>query len=153
MSGVWARSQGVSICATEHLDVEARPTLRQALADGIERGFEGKLPSLPENAECYRLRANSADVGALVLIPAYPTLNDVTLFALVIDSEWRGNAFATKALLATERRLLREGKKRLVARVPRTNGRGLYFMLRAGFTPMIDASPNDTTWFIRGGAS
>ena len=153
MNGIWVRSQGVSISAIEHLDIEARPTLRQAFADGIERGFRGELPALPENADCYRLRANSVDVGALVLIPAIPTRNDVSLVALVIEPKWRGNAFATKALLAVERRLLSEGGKRLVARVPRTNGRGLYFMLRAGFTPMTDAPLGDATWFIRGGAN
>jgi GNAT superfamily N-acetyltransferase len=70
-----------------------------------------------------------------------------------VTREARGRACATKALLAAERRLLAEGATRMLARVPRTNGRGLYFMLRAGFTPVTaderPHDPGDATWFAR----
>ena len=151
MSGVWARFAEVSIVPAGAFDLEARPALRQAYADGIERGFEGDLPELPEAADCYLLRARATEVGLLALLPACPRPRDTAVVALAIDPDWRGNAFATKALLATERRLRRDGDARLVARVPRTNGRGLYFMLRVGFTPLTDAPPDEATWFVRGG--
>lgn len=151
MSGVWARSGDLTIVRTEAIDLEGAPALRQALADGIERGFEGELPELPEDAEQYLLRAHSADVGMLALVRDCPTPGTVATVALAIDPAWRGSALATKALLAAERRLQREGVDRLVTRVPRTNGRGLYFMLRAGFTPLQGLPPDDATWFARGG--
>ena len=55
-----------------------------------------------------------------------------------------------------ERRLKRNGIDRVIARVPRGNGRGLYFMLRVGYTPLPpEETPpgddGDVTWFARGG--
>ena len=152
MSGVWARLGGVSVVPTDSFDLEQRPGLRQAYADGIERGFEGDLPKLPEAIERYLLRARSSDVGLLALLRDRPTAGDTSVLAIAVDPEWRGNAFATKALLAVERRLLRGDTGRLVVRVPRTNGRGLYFMLRAGFTPLAGTPGDDASWFARGGS-
>ena len=152
MSGVWARFEDVSIVASEPIDLEARPTLRQALADGIERGFDGELPELPADAEQYVLRSRSSDVGLLALQRDCPEPRSATVIALAIDPDWRGNAFATKALMAAERRLGRDGIDRLLTRVPRTNGRGLYFMLRLGLTPVADGPRDEATWFVRGGS-
>lgn len=153
MSGVWARFQGVSVVESGPIDLEARPALRQAYADGIERGFDGDLPELPDEAASYLLRAGGEEVGLMALIEGCPRAEDVAVVALAIDPDHRGNAYATRALIAAERRLKRDGERRLVTRVPRTNGRGLYFMLRAGFTPTSDVSDDgDATWFARGGS-
>ena len=71
-----------------------------------------------------------------------------------VDPLRRGSAVGARALIAAERRLAREGAGELVTRVPKTNGRGLYFMLRAGYSPVTDidwaSSPDDgATWFRR----
>ena len=153
MSGVWARFQGVSVVESGPIDLEARPALRQAYADGIERGFDGDLPELPGEAETYLLRAGGEEVGLIALLEGCPGAADIAVVALAIAPDHRGNAYATKALVAVERRLSRDRNRRLVTRVPRTNGRGLYFMLRAGFTPTTEASDDgDATWFARGGS-
>jgi hypothetical protein len=58
-----------------------------------------------------------------------------------------------RALLLAERALAAEGASRCYALVPRTNGRGLYFMLRCGYAPVLGAPPavieSDVTWFVR----
>jgi GNAT superfamily N-acetyltransferase len=151
VSGVWARSGDLSIVRTKAIDLDEAPALRQALADGIERGFEGNLPEFPAGTEQYLLRAHFVDVGMLALVRDCPTPGTVAVVALAIDPAWRGSALATKALLAAERRLQQEGIDRLVTRVPRTNGRGLYFMLRSGFTPLQELTRDGATWFARGG--
>lgn len=150
MSGPWARLDGVSVLPAATFDFDERPGLRQAYADGIERGYDGELPELPDGTERYLLRARSAEVGLLALLRDWPSQGDASVIAIAIDPEWRGNAFATKALLAVERKLQRNGVARLLVRVPRTNGRGLYFMLRAGFTPLAGDPRDEATWFARG---
>lgn len=153
MSGVWARFEDVHIVESGPIDLDARPELRQAYADGIERGFDGDLPALPAGTETYLLRAHGTDVGLMALLRDCPTEGDVAALALAVDPAARGNAYATKALIAADRRLQRDGAHRLVTRVPRTNGRGLYFMLRVGFTPVSGISDGeDATWFARGGS-
>ncbi len=152
VSGVWARFDDVTLVAVDELDLESNDGFRQAFADGIERGFEGDLPTLPEQAESYVVRARSSDVGFLALLRDHPTEREAAVVALAIDPDARGNAYATKALLAAERRLKRDGVARTLTRVPRTNGRGLYFMLRVGFTPLAEGPDEDATWFARGGS-
>ncbi len=152
-SGGWAGFGDVRLVRSAPIDLDARPELRQAVADGIERGFDGELPSLPDASETYLLRAHGSDVGLMALLADCPRVGDVAVVALAVDPVERGNAYATKALIAAERRLRRDGGGRLVTRVPRTNGRGLYFMLRVGFTPVQDVSDReDATWFARGGS-
>ncbi len=100
------------------------------------------------------MRAEGAVVGALVLQRDCPSRGVAAVLAVAIDPERRGFACGTKALLLAERRLAAEGIARVTARVPRTNGRGLYFMLRAGYTPeALRGEParddGDATWFAR----
>lgn len=152
MSRAWARFEDVSLVPSPPIDLEDHPELRQALADGIERGFEGDLPPFPEQAESYLLRAGASDVGLMAVIRDCPTPGSAAVVALAIAPDERGSAYATKALLAAERRLQRDGVERIVTRVPRTNGRGLYFMLRVGFTPVSDPPDDGATWFSRGGS-
>jgi ribosomal protein S18 acetylase RimI-like enzyme len=152
VSGVWARFEDVTLVATDVLDLEGHEGFRQAFADGIERGFDGELPALPEQVESYLVRAHSSDAGFLALLRDCPVAGEASVVALAIDPEARGNAYATKALLAAERRLQRDGITRTLTRVPRTNGRGLYFMLRVGFTPLIGGPDEGATWFARGGS-
>ena len=152
MTRPWASFEDLSIVPSPPIDLEARPELRQAVADGIERGFDGDLPSLPEASEWYLLRVSSEDVGLMVVLRDCPEPGAAAIVALAVDPEARGNAYATRALIAAERRLLRNGIERLVTRVPRTNGRGLYFMLRAGFTPFAEPPDDDATWFARSGS-
>lgn len=125
--------------------------LRQAYIDGIERGFEGEAPGLPEGVERYAVRVKGETVGLLAVMQDCPEADDAAVLAVAIDPAWRGHASGTKALLAAERRLLSDGVERVLVRVPRTNGRGLYFMLRAGFTPGAGFDGADATWFMRGG--
>jgi GNAT superfamily N-acetyltransferase len=72
---------------------------------------------------------------------------------VAVDPARRGRATATKAILVAERKLAAEGYAPLLVRVPRTNGRGLYFMLRTGFVPVPPGErpddPDDVTWFAR----
>lgn len=152
MSGVWARFADVTLTSTDALDFEGHEGFRQAFADGIERGFDGELPALPAAAELYLVRAHASDVGFLALMRDCPNAGEAAVVALAIDPASRGNAYATKALIAAERRLQRDGIGRTLTRVPRTNGRGLYFMLRVGFTPLHDGPDEDATWFARGGS-
>ena len=152
MSGVWASFGDVRLVRADP-DLSDYPGLRQALADGVERGFDGDLPSFPEQAAIYLLRADRSDVGLISIVTDCPRRGEAAVVALAIDPDARGNAYATKALMACERRLGRDGIDRVLTRVPRTNGRGLYFMLRAGFTPTAGISDDPSaTWFERGGS-
>jgi GNAT superfamily N-acetyltransferase len=152
----WARLHDVALHPVAALDFEGSPALRQAYADGIERGFAGELPALPSRARRYLIRSGGEDVGLLALVEGCPTSNEVAVVALAVEPGRRGRAYAAKALLAAERRLRREGASDVVSRVPRTNGRGLYFMLRAGLTPYVPGAgtaDRSATWFRRGGSN
>ncbi len=155
----WARGLGISLVPTDASTVlQARP-LADALAEGIAHGYEGPLHAFPTTAEWYAVREQGADVGVAVVQRDVPEAGQAALYAVAIAAEHRGRATATKAVLLVERRLKRDGVARLVARVPRTNGRGLYFMLRVGYTPLpaddaralTDREGDDVTWFARGG--
>ncbi|PZC41445.1 MAG: Acetyltransferase (GNAT) family protein [Chloroflexi bacterium] len=146
----WAEFESVGLVAAEAAELDT-DGLRQAYIDGIERGFEGEPPALPEGVEHYSVRVEGETVGLLAVMRDYPSAGDSAVLAVTIDPASRGHASGTKALLAAERRLLRDGADRVLVRVPRTNGRGLYFMLRAGFTPSAGFDGADATWFVRGG--
>jgi ribosomal protein S18 acetylase RimI-like enzyme len=144
---------GVTLARVEALDLETSPGLARALADGIERNHEGPPPSFPPGSERYLVRAGGDVAGVLVLRRDCPADGTAAVLAIAIDPARRGRAIGVKALLVAERRLARDGQGRVIARVPRTNGRGLYFMLRAGYTPLAtDETPHETgdaTWFGR----
>jgi GNAT superfamily N-acetyltransferase len=150
---VWARNDGVTLLRDDALDPAAHDGLRQALADGVERGLT-EAPELPPDVERYAVRVGGETVGVLGLRRECPGPGLVALAAVAIDPLMRGASLGVRALVAAERRLARDGDGELVARVPRTNGRGLYFMLRAGYAPARDVGgapiPDDgATWFRR----
>jgi GNAT superfamily N-acetyltransferase len=96
------------------------------------------------------VRAADEEVGALVIGPGRVEQRAATFLAVAVAPERRGRAFGARTLLAAERRLRREGVRTFYSRVPRTNGRGLYFMLRCGYAPLLRASAEDAgTWFRR----
>lgn len=157
---VWASGLGVTLVeargpAREALLAEAG--IRQALLDGVDRGLRGDPPALPEAVAVYALRrgrrATGAPDGIVAVARDCPRAGEAALLAVAIAPASRGHSLATKALLLAERRLIEEGAVRVFARVPQTNGRGLYFMLRCGFTPVlgddVDASASEATWFAR----
>ena len=154
--GVWARGLGISLVASDAASVLDDPALYRALADGIEHAHEGPLHEFPPQSEWFVIRELGTDVGVAVVHRDDPRPGEAALFAVAIAPEQRGRATATKAILLIERQLKRDGIERLIARVPRTNGRGLYFMLRVGYTPLPpEETPTtetgDVTWFARGG--
>lgn len=159
-SAVWASNLGVTLVAARGHAREALladPGIRQALLDGVDRGLSGDPPALPDAAAVYALRrgrwTTGIPDGVVVVTRDCPRRGEVALLAVAIAPASRGQSLATKALLLAERRLLEEGASRVLARVPRTNGRGLYFMLRCGFTPVssddVTASTGEATWFAR----
>lgn len=152
----WARGLGIALVASDAARVLADAALSRALADGIEHAYAGPLHEFPADAEWYLVRDAGEDVGVAVVQRGVPAAGEAALWAVAIAPEHRGRAVATKAVLVIERRLKRDGIERLVARVPRTNGRGLYFMLRVGYTPLPPGeapagTEGDVTWFARGG--
>lgn len=154
--GTWARGMGISLVASDASSILSNPSLHRALADGIEHAFDGPLHEFPDDAEWYLLREQSEDVGVAVVQRNAPRAGDASLWAVAIAPAHRGRATATKAILLIERRLKRDGITRVIVRVPRGNGRGLYFMLRVGYTPLSpEETPpgddGDVTWFARGG--
>ncbi len=151
----WARGLGVSLVATDAATALADPALVRALLDGIAHAHEGPLSEFPSDAEWYLVRESRADVGVAVVQRNAPRAGEASLLGLAVAPEHRGRALASKALLVIERRLARDGIARVLARVSRTNGRGLYFMLRVGYTPVptveVPAGEHgDVTWFARG---
>lgn len=141
-TGPWARYAGVTLTPIEQ--VPDTPGLLQALADGLERGLdaaaaeESRIAASEGQATLFAVRAAGAVVALLALRQRSPHAAAATVTTIAVDPAQRGHAFGTRALLAAERRLAREGISELYACVPRTNGRGLYFMLRAGFEPVLD---------------
>jgi len=152
----WTKALGVTLVETTAEVVAADPALLRALTDGIKRSDEAAMPEVVPNVEWYLVREGGATAGVAIVRRDCPRPGEVSLLAVAISRETRGRAAATKALLAAERRLLADGATRMLARVPRTNGRGLYFMLRAGFTPVPaderPEDPGDATWFARAAA-
>lgn len=146
--GVWARGFGVTL---HRHDGPLSEGIVRALRDAIERGYEGPLPGPPAGVERFEVRANRERVGLLAFERRRPEESAATFLAVAIEPERRGRDYGARALLATERRLRRDGLRTFYARVPRTNGRGLYFMLRAGYAPAPAPAGDDgrSTWFRR----
>jgi len=137
------------------LDTPLPEGVEQALRDGIERGFEGDRPPFEDGAVGYEIGADGIEepVGVLVLRLGRPFEAAGTIEAVAIAPDHRGHAFAMRALLTAEARLARDGVERCFTVVPRTNGRGLYFMLRCGFAPLQHPpdgiQADGCTWFAR----
>jgi len=123
--------------------------VQRALRDGIERGYEGALPEAPPGCECYSIVAQGQVVGLLAFVRDTPGDGEVTFWAVAIVPEHRAHAYGARALLAAERRLHREGTRAFYMRVPRGNGRGLYFALRCGYAPAIAPAEDGATWLRR----
>ncbi|MCC6236935.1 MAG: GNAT family N-acetyltransferase [Dehalococcoidia bacterium] len=150
--GAWARGRGVTLVALQPSEALA-PGLQQALRDGLERGYEGDTPALPADARAYRIEVRGESVGVLAVRTSWPAPSEATIVAVAVDPAHRGRSAAMRALLLAEHALAEEGVARIFAIVPRTNGRGLYFMLRCGYAPVLGRRPPeaslDVTWFAR----
>lgn len=144
----WARGFGIALYPAGPGDFDA-PGLQRALRDGIERGYEGELPPPPERLEGFVVRKGRDVVGVLAFVRDQPREGQATIWAVVIAPEQRARAYGARALFTAERRLRREGARELHARVPRTNGRGLYFVLRCGYAPVLPPVEDGATWFRR----
>lgn len=153
-SGVWTRYLGVSLVHSDAARVAAQPALLRALTDGVERSDEPRMPDA--DGEWFEVREGGETVGVALVRRDCPKPGQAALLAVATAREARGRATSTKTVLAAERKLATEGFAPMVVRVPRTNGRGLYFMLRCGFTPVPSGArpedPGDATWFARRGA-
>lgn len=150
-SGVWTRHLGISLVRTDAARVAAQPALVRALTDGVERSAE---PSMPEaDGDWYEVREGGETVGVALVRRDCPRAGQAALLAVATAREARGRATSTKTVLAAERALAGEGYAPMLVRIPRTNGRGLYFMLRCGFTPVPagtrPSDEGDATWFAR----
>lgn len=149
MSSVWARGEGISLRRLEETGLELPPGIERGLLDGIERGYAGPLPACDKRAEHYWIEAGRERVGLLALLRDEPASGAATILAAAIDPAQRGHAYGVRALLVTARRLRRDGIEDLYGRVPRNNGRGVYFFLRAGYAPVRMPADDGTTWFRR----
>ena len=135
----------MTLATVERLPEDAG--LERAIRDGIARGYDGPLPEALPGTRCYLVRAAGEVVGVLG-IAGGPGRRAVTLVGVAIDPAKRGRELGTRAVRIAERRLRREGVTTFYGRAPRGNGRGLYFWLRAGFTPVPSPRPDDdATWF------
>lgn len=149
-SDVRAQGDAVTLRAAAPADLQDAEVQR-ALRDGVERGYTGALPEFPAGCAWYSIRAGEDCVGVIAFTRDAAT---VTVHALAIVPAQRGHVYAAHALLAAERRLAADGARDFLARVPRGNGHGLYFMLRCGYAPIIPPPREDgTTWFRRSEAA
>lgn len=153
---LWARGHGIALVEADQAAL-SDPGIRRALLDGIDRGLDTATDAdlLPADATRYAIREQGTTVGLLLVARDRPTPGDAALLAVAVAPDHRGRAIGTKALLLAERTLLRDGHRRMLARVPRTNGRGFYFMLRCGMSPLTAEErqavheAGDATWFRR----
>ncbi len=150
--GLWTRGLGVSLVHADFATLAADDEIRRGLLDGIERGLEDRQLELAAGTRTFAVRASGATVGVLAAVEDQPHAGEVSVLALAIAPKRRGHGFAARALLTAERRWLRAGASKILVRVPATNGRGLYFMLRCGFTPWPEQPEAGATWFGRRGA-
>lgn len=131
--------------------------LHRALSDGLERSYTGPLPPWPSGVVRRVIFMGAEPVGVLAWRLDWPRRSAVTIVALAIDPASRGHAYAARALLRAEATLDAAGTAQWYALVPRTNGRGLYALLRCGYAPLTglpvpDVSVNaqiPVTWFRR----
>jgi GNAT superfamily N-acetyltransferase len=147
-TGTWTRALGVTLVHADFATLAGHDDIRRGLLDGIERGIDDRDLEAPHGALTLAIRAGGMTVGVLTARSPRAT-RDVEVLALAIAPQHRGHAYGTRALLAAERRWLRDGASRLLVRVPATNGRGLYWMLRCGFTPVAEQPEPGATWFAR----
>jgi GNAT superfamily N-acetyltransferase len=151
-NAAWARGDGVTLRAATADDL-ADAGVQQALRDGIERNYLGVVPAFPVGSEAYTILGGTERVG-MIAFTRDSGRGTATVHALAIVPEQRGHTYGARALLAAERRLARDGAREFLARVPRGNGHGLYFMLRCGYAPIIPPPLEDgTTWFRRSEAA
>lgn len=146
--GTWTRGLGVTLVHADFASLAASGGIRRGLLDGIERGLEDRTVEAPADATTFAIRAGGETVGVLAARDASDGAL-VEVLALAIAPEHRGHAYGTRALLAAERRWLRNGATGVLVRVPASNGRGLYWMLRCGFTPLPRQPEAGATWFAR----
>ena len=148
----WTRHLGIVLVPVDAASVVAQPVLLRALTDGFDRAAEPVMPG-PASGDWFEVREGGQTVGVVLVRRDHPEPGQAALLAVATVREARGRATSTKAVLAVERKLAAEGYRPLLVRVPRTNGRGLYFMLRCGFTPVPAAlrpdDSGDVTWFAR----
>ena len=154
MSGVWTLHAGVTLLRLNGPPREGSDAaLARALLDGAERGHQQSpdrsASCATANVEWFALRAGGETVGLLALERSRPTRDAATFLAVAVAQERRGRGYGARALLAAERRLRRDGVEQCFARVPRTNGHGLYFVLRAGYAPVRPPVDDGATWFRR----
>ena len=145
-----ARGRGIALYPLE-VNETLPEGLAQALRDGIERGYASETPLLPREASAFTIVVGGVEVGVLALRRGWPSGGAVTVVALAIDPGARGHSYAARALFVAERAFGGVGE-RWYAIVPRTNGRGLYFMLRCGYAPLLEAPVGGcqgVTWFER----
>ena len=145
---LWARGFGVVLRGTT-LDAALAvcPTIERALRDGVARRYEGPLPAVPSDAECFLVRADGRHAGLLTVERDRPEAGTATLGVAIVP-EQRGGSLGIRAIFAAERRLRREGARAFQASAPRTNGHGLYFWLRVGYVPLRGVDRGDgATWF------
>lgn len=149
----WSRGLGVTLRPVDLDTVRADGGLLRALTDGVKRSLDEPppLPGREAGIEWYAIREARRTVGVAAVRRECPRPGEAALLAVAVAPQHRGRNTGAKAVLLAERRLRAEGYTRLLARVPRTNGRGLYFMLRCGFTPVAERpdDPGDATWFAR----
>ena len=145
---LWARGFGVVLRrSTPEAALAACPSIEQALRDGIARRYEGLLPTIAADADCFLVRADGEPAGLLTVERGRPEAGAATL-GVVIAPEQRGRSLGIRAIFAAERRLRREGVRGFYALAPRTNGHGLYFWLRVGYVPLRGVDRGDgATWF------
>ena len=153
-SGAWTRYLGVSLVRSDAARIAAQPALVRALTDGYDRSAAPEMPDA--DGDWFEVREGGDTVGVALVRRDCPTPGQAALLAVATAREARGRATSTKTVLAAERKLAAEGYAPMLVRVPRTNGRGLYFMLRCGFTPVPSSArpddASDATWFARRGA-
>lgn len=153
--GVWTRYLGVSLVRSDAERIAARPALVRALTDGEDRAAAAVMPEA--DGEWFEIREGGETVGVALVRRDCPKPGQAALLAVATARESRGRATSTKTVIAAEERLAAEGYAPMLVRVPRTNGRGLYFMLRCGFTPVpAEHRPHDegdATWFARRGTA
>lgn len=152
--GVWTRYLGVSLVHVPASRIAEQPALVRALTDGWDRSAASEMPEV--EGDWLEVREGRETVGVALVRRDCPRRGQAALLAVGTAREARGRAVSTKTVLAAERKLASEGFAPLLVRVPRTNGRGLYFMLRCGFTPVPAGhrpdDEGDATWFARRGA-
>ena len=145
MSGFWARYDEVCLSQGELVK-----NFSDSSTD-ISKKIIDSLGSLEPEIYRHEIRVQSKNVGELFLMKNIPHENDVTIHSLIVNNIDRGHAYGTKALLAVERKLARVKINNFWAVIPLINGRGMYFLLRAGFTPSHNYDHVELNWFIRGG--